>query len=82
MSRARFRYRLVIRMARQWYEIAESERPGYLLGRARELARKYGVSPENADELRAVQAALCIQWGWDPNKYIKDDKIDRQPVIV
>jgi len=45
----------------EWHEIAESEKQGYLLKRAGELAASYG------GDVRQAQEALCAIWGWDMN---------------
>lgn len=56
-----------------WHEISESEKKGYLLSRAREMAL-YGSDTELDTELMAK--ALCAVWGWDPKKYGLDSDID------
>ena len=47
----------------EWDEVSESERPSYLLMRAKELARSYG------GDVRQAAEALCAVWGWNPKKY-------------
>jgi len=71
-------------MGNDWHHISESERPGYLNGRAKEIVREYGGDSENSYELNPVKEALCIVWGWDPKKYIKgfeNDGNDENDVI-
>lgn len=56
----------------KWYEVKESERPAYLMSRARKLAASYG------GDVRQVMEALCVIWGWDPKKYIRDGCLNSQ----
>lgn len=58
----------------EWHEVRESERPGYLDSRARELAASYG------GDVRQAAEALCAVWGWDPKKYPVGDDADRETV--
>jgi len=53
-------------MAKDWREVSEDERPGYLDARAGELQRIYGI------DLVEAKVLLCAHWGWDPKNYMID----------